>query len=358
MLSTIAGSTITVAGVVFSITLAAVTYASGQFGPRLLGNFMRDRGNQATLGIFVGTYLYCLVVLRTIRSAQEANADANGLVRSAFVPHLAMFGALALAVASTAVLIYFVHHVTSGIHINNFIARVGGDLIVGIRRQERAGRENPKKLEPPTLFALSHRFDATNTGYIEAIDYDLLIKIASRNDLVLRPTRRAGDFVAEGWALLEAYSDETIGDEIREECVAAVSIGRQRTAQHDLQFGIDELVEIAARALSPGINDPFTAIACLDWLGAALGELASCPPPPTALTDDHGTARVVVRLQDFEDYLSAAFGQLRHYLVADPIARARAPHTLAGLASHVGDERQRVFVDAERAQLESVEFRS
>ena len=125
MLSTIAGSTITVAGVVFSITLAAVTYASGQFGPRLLGNFMRDRGNQATLGVFIGTYLYCLVVLRTIRSAEEISADTAGAVRDAFVPHLAMFGGLALAIASTAVLIYFVHHVTSGIHINNVIARVG-----------------------------------------------------------------------------------------------------------------------------------------------------------------------------------------------------------------------------------------
>ena len=135
MLSTIAGSTITVAGVVFSITLAAVTYASGQFGPRLLGNFMRDRGNQATLGVFIGTYLYCLVVLRTIRSAEETSADTAGAVRDAFVPHLAMFGGLALAIASTAVLIYFVHHVTSGIHINNVIARVGRHLIADIRER-------------------------------------------------------------------------------------------------------------------------------------------------------------------------------------------------------------------------------
>ncbi|MBW3630212.1 MAG: DUF2254 domain-containing protein, partial [Gemmatimonadetes bacterium] len=100
MLSTIAGSTITVAGVVFSITLAAVTYASGQFGPRLLSNFVRDRGNQATLGVFVGTYLYCLVVLRTIRSAQEASADSGATVSEAFVPHLAMTVGLLLAVAS------------------------------------------------------------------------------------------------------------------------------------------------------------------------------------------------------------------------------------------------------------------
>ena len=144
MLSTIAGSTITVAGVVFSITLAAVTYASGQFGPRLLGNFMRDRGNQASLGVFIGTYLYCLVVLRTIRSAEETSADTGGAVRDAFVPHLAMFGGLALAIASTAVLIYFVHHVTSGIHINNVIARVGRDLINQILQQSGEDDTDPK----------------------------------------------------------------------------------------------------------------------------------------------------------------------------------------------------------------------
>ena len=132
LLSTVAGSTITVAGVVFSITLAAVTYASGQYGPRLLSNFVRDRGNQATLGVFIGTFLYCLVVLRTIRSAEETSADTGGAVREAFVPHIAMFGALALAVASIGVLIYFVHHVTDAIHINNVIARIGHKLLADI----------------------------------------------------------------------------------------------------------------------------------------------------------------------------------------------------------------------------------
>jgi len=350
MLSTIAGSTITVAGVVFSITLAAVTYASGQFGPRLLGNFMRDRGNQASLGVFIGTYLYCLVVLRTIRSAEETSGDTGGVVRDAFVPHLAMFGGLALAITSTAVLIYFVHHVTSGIHINNVIARVGRDLIAQIR-QRSDEHDSGRPTRTPSLVGIPKPIIATKNGYIEAIDFDALLKIASRHDIVLRPVRRAGDFVSEGWTMLEAHSAASISDRVRDECTGVVKVGRQRTAQQDLRFGIDELVEIAARALSPGVNDPFTAIACIDWLGAALGELDRRRPPPTQLADEEGTVRIILRPLDFEDYLGAAFGQLRSYVAADPNARAHALKTLNNLGTHVGYPRHRTLIEAERTRL-------
>jgi len=355
MLSTIASSTITVAGVVFSITLAAVTYASGQFGPRLLGNFMRDRGNQASLGVFIGTYLYCLVVLRTIRSAEETSAETGGVVRDAFVPHLAMFGGLALAIASTAVLIYFVHHVTSGIHINNVIARVGVDLIAEIRRRGNEDDSEPGPISPPSSVGKVKPIIATKTGYIEAVDFDALLKIASRHDLVLRPIRGAGDFVSEGWTLLEAYSPTLISDRMSDECTAVVTVGRQRTAQQDLRFGIDELVEIASRALSPGVNDPFTAIACIDWLGAALGELDRTPSPAKQMADEEGTVRIILRPLDFEDYLAAAFGQLRSYVAADPNARAHALNTLKDLATHVGHPGHRTLIEAERARLAGME---
>ena len=355
MLSTIAGSTITVAGVVFSITLAAVTYASGQFGPRLLGNFMRDRGNQATLGVFIGTYLYCLVVLRTIRSAEETSADTGGAIRDAFVPHLAMFGGLALAITSTAVLIYFVHHVTSGIHINNVIARVGEDLIGKIRRPCAEATSEPVPTALPPLPGNGKPILATKTGYIEAIDFDALVKIASRHDLVLRPMRRAGDFVTEGWTLLETHSAALISDRTSDECIGVVTVGRQRTGQQDLRFGIDELVEIAARALSPGVNDPFTAIACIDWLGAALGELDRRPPPSTQLAGEDGAVRIILRPLAFEDYLDAAFGQLRGYVAADPNARAHALNALKDLATHVETPRHRTLVEVERARLAAME---
>lgn len=352
MLSTIAGSTITVAGVVFSITLAAVTYASGQFGPRLLGNFMRDRGNQATLGVFIGTYLYCLVVLRTIRSAEEISADTAGAVRDAFVPHLAMFGGLALAIASTAVLIYFVHHVTSGIHINNVIANVGRQLIADIRKSA-CEEDEAAALKAPTA-AKSTPILATKTGYIEAIDFDALLVVARRNDLVLRLIRRAGDFVSEGWPLLEVDALAPASEPVIGECNDVVTIGRQRTAQHDLRFAIDELVEIASRALSPGVNDPFTAIACIDWLGAALTELDRSPAAPDQMSDGAGAVRIILRPLRFEDYLARAFGQLRSYVAADPNARLHALATLEELATHARHGLHRALIEAERAHLSSL----
>ncbi len=349
MLSTIAGSTITVAGVVFSITLAAVTYASGQFGPRLLGNFMRDRGNQATLGIFIGTYLYCLVVLRTIRSAQETSADTAGAVREAFVPHLAMFGGLALAIASTAVLIYFVHHVTSGIHINNVIAKVGRKLIADIR-----ARGHDELASPPALKEVEGTLTpilATTTGYIEAIDFDAALALACRHNLVLRPIRRAGDFVSEGWPMLEAYASLPVSERVIADIGDTVTLGHQRTSQQDLRFAFDELVEIAARALSPGVNDPFTAIACIDWLSAALTELDRCPPPPDRISDQNGAVRIILQPLRFEDYLVAAFGQMRSYLASDPNARTRALATLKELATHAHGAQHRRLIEAERAKL-------
>ncbi len=351
MLSTIAGSTITVAGVVFSITLAAVTYASGQFGPRLLGNFMRDRGNQATLGVFIGTYLYCLVVLRTVRSAGEASINSGGAVHDAFVPHLAMFGGLTLAIVSTAVLIYFVHHVTSGIHINNVIAQVGNDLIAKIRRPDNQEDTEREATSPPPVAGTTLAIMAAKTGYIESIDVGALLKIASRNDLVVRPIRRVGDFVSEGWTILEAHSPALISDRTIEECIAVFTVGRQRTAKQNLRFGIDELVEIAARALSPGVNDPFTAIACLDWLGAALAELDRRPFTPRQMFADDGSVRIILSPLNFEDYLQAAFGQLRSYVAADPNARAHALNTLTDLATHVRHPRHRILIEAECARL-------
>lgn len=246
------GSTITVAGVVFSITLAAVTYASGQYGPRLLSEFVRDRGNQVTLGVFIGTFLYCLVVLRTIRSAEEASAESGGAVREAFVPHVAMFGALALAVASIWVLIYFVHHVTDAIHINNVIARIGQGLLADIsERDDEQGAAGGDDSERPT--SKGAPVPATRTGYVEALDEDALLELATERDAVVTVLAMPGDFVHRGRPVLLVDPEGCSGMESGGDLF---SVSRKRTALQDLRFPIDELVEIAARALSPGVNDP------------------------------------------------------------------------------------------------------
>lgn len=349
LLSTVAGSTITVAGVVFSITLAAVTYASGQYGPRLLSNFVRDRGNQATLGVFIGTFLYCLVVLRTIRSAEETSADTAGAVRDAFVPHLAMFGALALAILSIAVLIYFVHHVTDGIHINNVIARIGHGLLADIAKASD-GDKADRGESVPARAAGGSLILATKTGYVQALDEDALLAIATEGDLVLTVLAIPGDFVHRGRPLLRV---ETAGANEPRACGDAFSISRKRSSLQDLRFAIDELVELAARALSPGVNDPFTAIACMDWLGAALSDLAAMPRRAGTLYDRGGHVRVVVPRLAFADYLRTAIGQLRPYAVQDPNAAAHLLRTLDLIIPAIMDKRDRELATLERERVRS-----
>lgn len=350
LLSTVASSMITVAGVVFSITLAAVTYASGQYGPRLLTNFRRDRGNQATLGVFIATFLYCLTVLRTIRSAEETSAETAGAVREAFVPHFAVYGGLLLALASIAMLIYFVHHVTDGIHINNVVARIGRDLLKEIRHRP-VGEDKGGDRAPSASFSSAVSIAAVETGYLAAIDHDALVRIAREHDAVFRLRRRPGDFVHRGRPLLDAEPSSAVTEAMRAAVVDSFAVGRQRTGNQDMRFAIDELVEIAARALSPGVNDPFTAIACIDWLGAVMSELDGRPRSSSFRRDPQGVIRLVIEPLGYEDYLRSAFGQLRPYVACDPNARAHALAVLSDVERDIRSDTHRWLILAERERL-------
>ena len=325
MLTTIAGSTITVAGVVFSITLAAVTYAAGQHGSRLLTNFARDKGNQVTLGVFIGTYVYCLVVLRTVRSAGE-----TGRANDYFVPQLSVYVALGLALASIAMLIYFVHHVTQTIHINNVIARIGESLIAEVRANAVAeavrGSAGPWGAGSLAREAVIAR----KIGYVQGIDYAALAALAEKHGVVGRVECQPGDFVDCSRTVFSIFTDDpaAIGDP--EPWLSAFTIGSRKTDLQDLRFGFDELNEIATRALSPGINDPFTAIACIDWMGAALSEydramvLMPANPP---------RSRIAAVTRTFEDYLEASLGRLRQHALGDASVAATTVRTLSGVAA-------------------------
>lgn len=348
MLSTVAGSTITVAGVVFSVTLAAVTYAAGQHGPRLLTNFARDQGNQVTLGIFIGTYVYCLVVLRTVRSASE-----TGRANDYFVPQIAVYGALGLALASIAMLIYFVHHVTQTIHINNVIARIGESLVADVRAN--AATEASLGAAGTAVEGLARvQIVSTRAGYVQGIDYAALATLAESQAVTGRINCRPGDFIDRGRPLITVHAETALDDGAQrewgaqKEWQAAFTIGRRKTDLQDLQFGFDELNEIATRALSPGINDPFTAIACIDWMGAALSEydraMVEMPAHPSK-------SRISVPLRGFDDYLDASFGRLRQHAVADDSVTAVAARTLAGLGDTVSIAAHRAALHRERARF-------
>ena len=323
LLTTVAGSMIGVAGVTFSITIASVVYASGQYGPRLLTNFMHDRGNQVTLGTFIATFLYCLLVLRTIRSAAEDGVN--------FVPHIALLAGLVLALCSIGVLIYFIHHTPESIHVSNVIAEVGESLCDKVDKlfPERFGGHPPSDAPgvrvalPDAFFDEATRVTAARSGYVQAVDDASLMGGATAHDLVLRLRYRPGDFVVTGDTLALAWPPDRAGD-VEDDIGRAFALGTQRTALQDTRFLFNELVEIAARALSPGVNDPFTAITCLDWLGAALKALAARDHPPACRYDADGALRVVAEASSFTDFLEHVFGQLRPYLAGDPNATQRA----------------------------------
>ena len=336
VLSTIAGSMITVAGVVFSITIVAIAYASSQFGPRVLTNFMADRGNKVTLGTFIATFTYCLVVLRTIRGGDEGS----------FVPQMAVLVGLFLAFCSIVVLIYFIHHVPQSIHINNVVARIGRQLIDNVGKRfpdligdATRGEEAPKTGNAAAMSVAARdqsrisRVAGDATGYVQAIDDDALMRIARNGDLVLRLRYRPGDYLFAGRTLLEVWPVDRIDEDAAKALRGAFSVGAQRTPNGDLDFLINELVEIATRALSTGINDPTTASTCMDWLGAGASEVARRRIPDSQRVDEQGTLRVIALPDGFENYVERAFGRLRQYSARDMNAALHLLRTLGEVAA-------------------------
>lgn len=310
VLGAIAASMITVAGVVFSITIVALTLASQQFGPRLLRNFMRDTGNQVVLGTFIATFTYCLIVLRTIRSGATE-----------FVPDVSVSVAILLALVSLGVLIYFIHHAAVSIQAPEVIAMVARDLDDGIRRlfPEELGyapEAHPDGFMEERAKAFDRQADAVaarQTGYLQSIDGDQLMKLAVENDLVVRLEYRPGDFVISGNALIKVSPAERCDRDLSDRIRGTFVMGTQRTHLQDIEFSIHQLVEIAVRALSPGINDPFTAISCIDRLAAALCLLAQRSIPSPYRHDENDILRVVARVVTFAGVVDSAFNQIRQY---------------------------------------------
>ncbi len=312
VLSTIAGSMITVAGVVFSITIVALSYASSQYGPRVLTNFMSDRGNTVTLGTFIATFLYSLVVLRTIHGGEQD-----------FVPQLSVIGAMLLALCSIAVLIYFIHHVPQTIHINHVVARIGEQLVGDARDRfpSLIGEEpDASAVSQPRLQASWATVASEATGYLQSVDEDAMMRLAVEHDVLFRLRYRPGDFVMDGRGLADVSPSERLDTDLADALRGCFTTGKKRTPENDIMFLVSELVEIAARALSPGVNDPMTAVTCLDWLGAGATEFASRRLPHPVRVDKDDQPRVLAQPADFGHFIHNGFGRLRHYAAADMIA--------------------------------------
>lgn len=325
LLGTVASSTIGVAGTTFSITVAALSLASAQMGPRLLRNFVRDSGNQYALGIFLGTFAYALVVLRTVRSVDEV----------AFVPHLGVTGALLLALLSVATLVWFVHHVAAGINVETVIDGVHHELSGAIARLDPAQPDQISTGAPPRGVQVA----LAEQGYLRAVDEKGLADWAEAEGAVVVLLVRPGDYLFPGAAVAELIGEREGGEAVGA-IRAAFSLGSKQAATQDLEFAVRQLVEIALRALSPGINDPFTAIAVLDRLGAALCEIAP-RRLPEPMVERGGRAVLYREVTDYAGLCDAMFHTIRQNAAGSPTVLIRLLETLERVIAVETDAKRR-----------------
>jgi uncharacterized membrane protein len=310
MLSTLAGSMITVMGITFSMTLLALTLASAQYTPRILRNFMRSRVTQLTLGVFASIFTYCLIVLRTVRSGGAED----------FVPSLAVFVAFVMSLGGVGVLIYFIHHIALSIQASSIIAEVAKETNASIDRllPQQAVEAGPDldQDEAPgcVLDPLDKRtwypVPAAESGYVLNVDHSALQRLAVQEKTIVRMEHGVGAFVVQDTALLSLALTYAPEQGIIDALNSAYSIGRHRTVDQDPAFGVRQIVDIALKALSPGINDTSTATICVDYLTSILARLAGRRFPPS-YSYQGDALRLVVIVPSFEDLLAEAFEQIR-----------------------------------------------
>ncbi len=311
MLTAIAGSMLTVAALAFSLTLTALAQASAQYTPLILRNFMRDRINQFILGYFVSVFAYCLIVLRTIRGEDDMK----------FVPSLAVMGGLILAIGGIVVLIYFIHHIASSLQVTEIINKIveeTKDSINNLFPEELgSAAEIAERTEAEIISAFKNwrEIPAQKSGYLQFADTEELVEWADENEFVIKMECGIGQFIGEGATLVSLTgrnqdSEQKITDETETEINDLFSINLHRTIEQDVGFGIRQIVDIALKALSPGINDTTTAISCIDYLGVIIGEIARKKLPETVRVKNDNLC-VLVKANNFQKYVETAFDQIR-----------------------------------------------
>lgn len=351
MLSTIAGSMMTVVGVTFSMILVTLTLASSQYTSRILRNFVRNRVTQVVLGLFASVFTYCLIVLRTIRGGDEHG----------FVPSLAVTVAVFLAIGGIGVLIYFIHHIAVSIQASSIMAAVAEETIASIDRlfPDKLGEKADGGAAIRTSHALAAAkwqcITAERTGYIQSLDNTTLLRLARQEKCVIRMERGIGEFVIQDTPLVSVMRDEPPGNDLCADVRDAYGIDRHRTVEQDASFGIRQLVDMALRALSPGVNDTTTAVMCVDHLTAILARLAVRDIPASHRYED-GELRIIAIGPTFASLVEESFDQIRDSAegnLAIMLQMLGALHTLGGLTD--SSSRRRTLLDQARCLAELAE---
>jgi uncharacterized membrane protein len=327
ILSVIATSIMTVVSIVFAMLLMTLTLASMQFSPRILISFVRDRGTQWTLGIFLGTFSYCVAALPAARS-----------MPTPFAPVATVAGAMLLALLCVGWLLFFIHHISHSISVNHIVDRIAREteqVIYDLMPHPRGHHYRPA----PTDYVVDEpEFPILNevSGYIRFIDTGRMIHFARANHLRVRVTRSVGHFVPAGVPLLMVSRRSRLDRDRAVELTGAFDIGPMRTMQQDVEFGVIQIVDIALRAISPAINDPSTAISCIDqltricWVGRI--------PPESRMFNPPHVLRVVLPSIGLEGLLDTAIEQIRAYATTDAAVSLRLLRLLCDVCVTVEDE--------------------
>jgi uncharacterized membrane protein len=355
ILSAIATSTMTVVSIVFAILLMTLTLtlASTQFSPRILVSFVRDRGTQWTLGVFLGTFSYCLAALPAARSLPVA-----------FVPVLTVTGAMLLALVAVGWLIFFIHHISQAISVSHIVDRIAREteLVIDDLMPRARTRFEPMN-QPPRDDSEDTPIVDQRSGYIRFVDIEQLLYLAKSWRVRIRVERGVGQFLPAGVPLLHVSRADRIDPVRSVELLGAFDIGPTRTLQQDVEFGVIQIVDIALRAISPAVNDPSTAITCIDQLSRILIRWLARAPPASVLFDPPHVPRVFVPWIGIDGMLDTAFEQIRHYAANDAavsLRMIRAIGDIAGTLEQANDraklmERARRVVEGCDARLGEVD---
>ena len=354
ILAAIAAALITVVGVVFSIMIVTLTLASNQFGPRMLRTFIRDRTTQLTLGTFVATFVYAILTLVAVSPGPHGD----------FVPHLSITVCLALVLADQAVLIYFIHHIATSIQLPRVIAAIAAELSAAIE----AGAGEPEWAggveHGPSAAELHAHLDSAGgpvpapaSGYLQFVRHRTLVSIATELDAVIRLDHRPGHFLVKGHQLATVWPAEAAPQVARSFARAHIT-GSSRTLAQDISFAVDQLVEIAIRALSSAVNDTFTALACIDWLGEILCRIAGHWQPNPVHRDADGYIRVLTVPVSYERLVQRSFEKIRQSGAGMPAVLIRQLDAIAEIMSETSTPEQRQVLLAQAEMIERVNIDS
>jgi uncharacterized membrane protein len=348
LLSSLLSGLITMTSLVVSITMVVLSLAAGQLGPRLILNFIRDRQIQVVLGLFMGTIVYTLLVLRSVTDQLGPGA----------IPHVAVAVASALTLLCLFALLFYVHKIARSIIADTVVREVADAL------EDAIARASPERRDPPQDDVETRRFDIRTpisigvAGYVQVIDYRQLVRCAAKANVVIEVEIRAGHFVLRGGDHLAVRSNEPVSEALLDDVRKAFVIGPERTSTQDLEYSVRQLVEIAVRALSPGINDPFTALAVVNRLGAALECAASQPDPPSLHADENGVVRVRAYATNFVGLLDASFNQIRQAATGNAAVLIQMIDTIGQLGAVVSDPVRRAGLFAHLEKVERTARRS